>query len=106
MRPSAAIAAFCVLVWFSALAQESGRKLIHEVEPQYSPILKDKQIGGVVKIIAVVSPSGAVTRTETIGGNPILVTAAQNAVKQWKYSPAATETRQVVTFRFDAKNRP
>jgi Gram-negative bacterial TonB protein C-terminal len=47
------------------------------------------------------APCGTVNRTEVIGGNPILVTAAQNALKAWRYSPAPTQTREVVTFSFD-----
>lgn len=88
----------------AAWTQEPARKPIYQVPPQYSRILKDKQIGGTVKLIAVVSPAGAVKQTEIVGGNPILVTAAENAVHQWKYAPADHETREEITFRFDPNN--
>jgi hypothetical protein len=45
-----------------------------------------------------------VKQTEGLGGNPVLVTASEAAVKQWKFQPAANETREIVTLRFDATN--
>jgi hypothetical protein len=84
-------------------AQEA-RRVIYRTSPVYPPILKDKQIGGLVRILAVVTPAGAVKQTEGLGGNPVLVTASEAAVKQWKFQPAANETREIVTLRFDATN--
>jgi TonB family protein len=80
---------------------QQERKIIYKVEPQYPPILKEKQIGGLVRIVATVSPSGTVNRTEPMGGNPVLVIAAQTAVRQWKFEPAGNETREYVVLRFD-----
>jgi TonB family protein len=92
-----------VLVAVFACGQ-TERKVISKVAPVYSPLLKQKMIGGVVRIVAVVSPSGTVQRIEVVGGNPILVTAAQEAVTKWKFTPAETETREPVTFTFDPAN--
>jgi outer membrane biosynthesis protein TonB len=105
LRQGATGLAITVLVSVGIWAQQSGRKVIYEVKPRKPSILMDKQIGGVVKMIAIVSPSGTVKGTQVMGGNPILITAAQAAVKQWKYSPAPTETRELVTFRFDSNDK-
>ena len=78
--------------------------MIFQVAPQYPPILKSNQIGGIVRMTLIVSASGNVKRTEVTGGNPALVTAAESALKRWKYEPAANETRETVTFRFDPKS--
>jgi TonB family protein len=90
-----------MLLCIGSSAQISERKVLTQVTPVYPALLKYKQIGGIVKIIATVNPSGTVKRTDALGGNPVLVTAAQNAVKMWKYAPAQSETREVVTLRFD-----
>jgi TonB family protein len=71
------------------------------VAAQYPPVLKNKQIGGGVRITVIVSPSGLVKRAEVKDGNPALVTAAENALKAWKDEPTAVETRDIVAFRFD-----
>ena len=92
--------AICILATVIACGQ-SERKVVSKVAPVYSPVLKAKMIGGIVRIVAVVSPSGSVERTEVVGGNPILVTAAQDAVRRWKFAAAETETREPVTLNFD-----
>jgi TonB family protein len=98
-------ATLTIFVSLASYAQQSERKAIYQVAPHYPTVLKDRQIGGVVRISAVVSPSGLVKRTEVVGGNPALAAAAENALKDWKYEPAARETREIVTFRFDPLHR-
>jgi len=80
-------------------AQQS-RKVIYRTNPVYPAVLKEKQIGGLVRIQVVVTPRGDVRQILDLGGNPILVTAAEAAVKQWKFEPAANDTRETVTLRF------
>ena len=86
---------------YSQVAQVARRNIVHRVMPEYPVLLKSKGIGGIVRLIAVVNPSGSVAKIETLGGNPILATAAENAAKQWKYEPSPIETRESVSFRFD-----
>lgn len=83
---------------------QQPRRVVYKVNPIYPPVLKDNQIGGLVRILVVVTPAGTVKETEDRGGNPVLVSAAEAAVKQWKYEPAPTETRETVTLRFDPTN--
>jgi outer membrane biosynthesis protein TonB len=84
-------------------AQQS-RRVIYRTNPIYPPVLKDKQIGGLVRMLLVVTPAGSVKQTEVLGGNSALVTATETAVKHWKYEPAANETREIVALRFDPAN--
>jgi outer membrane biosynthesis protein TonB len=56
-------------------------------------------LGGTVKVIAVVGPDGSVKRVEPVGGSPLLVQAAQNAVTQWKFA-AGVESRETVELHF------
>ena len=83
-------------------AQDSvDRKVRTKVEPQYPEIARKLGLTGIVKLQIVVSPSGSVKETKVIGGHPILVTAAQDAVKKWRFEPAAGETTQTVDFKFE-----
>jgi TonB family protein len=73
-----------------------ARKLVTHVAPKYPEYLKEHEIGGVVRMTVVVTPNGNVKTVIPIGGNPILLDAAMDAVKQWKYSPAeATDSFEV-----------
>jgi TonB family protein len=69
-------------------AQANERKLVLRVPPKYPEYLKIHDIGGVVRLMVEVTPKGTVRSVSPVGGNPILVEAAVDAVKQWKYAPA------------------
>ena len=86
----------------SSHAQDTiGRKVRSKVSPIYPDIAKKMNLAGVVKIEVVIAPSGSVKETKVIGGNPILVNAALDAVKKWRFEAASDETTGVLEFKFD-----
>ncbi len=68
--------------------------------PAYPELARRMNVAGKVKIEVVIAPDGHVLRTRTIGGHPLLVQAAQDAVKEWKFMSAPGESTQVVEFDF------
>jgi len=78
----------------------SARKINSRVAPAYPELAKKMRIQGVVKIEAVVRPNGSVKATRVLGGNPVLVDAAADAVTKWKFEPASAETTEVVQLTF------
>lgn len=83
-------------------AQDSGgRKRIYKVEPKYPEYLKHHDIGGAVRLSVEITPKGTVRTIQPLGGNPILVESAVEAVKQWKYEPAETATTIEVKIDFN-----
>jgi len=93
---------FAPAVWAQSQqsSNETGRKLLRKVEPRYPDIAKKMNLGGTVKVVAVVAPDGKVTKVEAVGVSPLLVEAAQSAVTQWKYAPAGTESKEAVELHF------
>jgi len=92
----------------TGLAQDSetsshARKVVHMVPPVYPDLARRMQISGVVKLRATVVPNGSVKAIEPVGGNPVLIKAAQDAVTNWKYAPAPDETRELIELRFNKK---
>jgi len=57
-------------------------------------------IEGTVKIRVTVAPNGTVKAAETVGGSPLLVKAAENAVYKWRWIPSKQESKQIVEMRF------
>jgi len=55
------------------------------VAPKYPRELRQNEIGGIVRLSVVINPNGSVSKVTPVGGNPVLVDAATQAVKQWKY---------------------
>jgi TonB family protein len=84
----------------SARAQKAIEpKPIFRTVPRYPEYLRQHEIGGVVRLSVEITPRGTVGAVRPIGGNPILIDAAVDAVKQWKYAPR--ETAQTVEVKID-----
>jgi TonB family protein len=101
-----ATALFCLIVLSltplsAQKAEKSQRKKIYSVEPTYPEMLRRSNIGGVVRLLIVISPKGTVSTVNQLGGNAALVEAASSAVKKWKYAPAEVETTQEISLTFD-----
>jgi len=88
----------------SARAEDDGRRVKSKVAPVYPELAKRMNVTGVVKLQVVVAPNGIVKSAKAIGGHPLLIDPAVDAVKKWKYEPAAEETTNTVEFRFDNNN--
>ncbi len=86
-----------------AQSSESERKVVTQVAPAYPELAKKMHIRGTVKVEAVVRPNGTVKSTRVLGGNPVLIVAAQDAVSKWKFETAQNETTQVVQLAFDGQ---
>jgi len=61
--------------------------LIREVKPQYPSLARQARIQGTVVLQAVIGKDGTVQELRVISGHPLLVTAAIDAVRQWRYRP-------------------
>lgn len=83
---------------------EITRKVKSKVSPTYPDIAKRMNINGVVKLIVVVAPNGSVKSTKVLGGHPMLASAAEDAVKKWKFEPGPEESSGIVEFSFKSDN--
>ena len=83
-------------------ADEGKRKVKSKVEPEYPDLARQMKLIGKVKIEATITADGRVSNTKVIGGNPVFVNAAIDALKKWKFEPAPKETTQVLEFEFGA----
>lgn len=82
-------------------AQDSDRKVKTKVNPEYPEIARKMALTGIVKLQIVVAPNGTVKDTKVIGGHPILVNAAVDAVKKWRFESAPEETTKTLEFKFE-----
>ena len=104
--PSLLIAAASLAAYSPpAYAQDHPeRKVRIKVEPVYPDIARKMKLNGIVRVQVVVSANGNVKETKVIGGHPILVTAAVDAVKKWKFEPANSETTGTLEVKFNPGN--
>lgn len=61
--------------------------LSHKVDPVYPPLAKSAQIQGTIRFTAIIGKDGRIQNLTLVSGHPLLVDAAQEAVKQWEYKP-------------------
>ena len=85
-------------------SESTKRKARTKAVPDYPELARQMHVTGKVKIEATISPDGRVTSTKVIGGSPLLVGSALDALKKWRYEPAAKETVEVVEFDFSGHN--
>lgn len=76
------------------------RKVSHRVVPEYPTLARQMNITGKVKLEATVEPDGNVKNIHALGGSPLLVQAATQALKNWKFEPGPKETTEVIEFDF------
>jgi periplasmic protein TonB len=63
-------------------------------------LAKAARISGKVVIDSVIDTHGDVTQATVVSGPPLLITAALNAVEQWKYQPTLLNGQPVAVDMF------
>jgi len=61
--------------------------LVHKVSPGYPEEAKQKKVQGTVVLQAMVDKDGNVDFVKVVNGNDLLISAAVDAVRQWRYKP-------------------
>lgn len=82
---------------------EIVRRAKSKVQPEYPELARKMSLSGTVKVAVVVAPNGTVKEAKVMGGHPVLANAALEAVKKWRFEPAAAESSGVVDFKFEAR---
>jgi TonB family protein len=105
MRKLQKFVLFALVLTSLAFAQTSPasgslRKVTSKVSPAYPELARKMHIQGVVKVEAIVRANGTVKSTRVLGGNPVLIDAATDAVSKWKFEVASADTTEVVQLNF------
>jgi TonB family protein len=87
----------------------SNGLVVRRVYPHYPPEARKGHIQGAVALHAIISKAGDIAKLELVSGDPLLVPAAMEAVKQWKYKPyllngKAVEVDTQITVNFTLSN--
>jgi TonB family protein len=87
--------------------------MITQTAPIYPPLARQARIQGNVILHAIIDRAGKVAELEFVSGHPLLVQAAMDAVRQWRYKPTLlngdpveVDTTITVTFTMDASPLP
>ena len=81
------------------------RKILSRGAVVYPKIAQHLGLRGTVKVMASVAPSGKVVKTELVGGSPVFVPNALDAVALMKFEAAQTETQELIQVDFLPRER-
>jgi TonB family protein len=103
-RIAITIAVISGLALFSTLPahaqQASSRAIVSKIVPRYPDLARNMHIEGTTKLAVMVAPDGKVKSISAVGGSPILLKAAQDAVEKWRWAPAPHESTEQVELHF------
>jgi periplasmic protein TonB len=85
--------------------QVVAAKLLAQPQPVYPPLARQARIQGNVVLHAIIDKDGRVGELQVVSGHPLLVQAALEAVKNWRYQPTqlngdAVEVDTTITVTF------
>jgi protein TonB len=81
-------------------------RLIQKIEPRYPALAQAARIRGQVLLTAIISKTGEIQNLVLVSGHPLLVPAAMEAVKKWRYRPyllngEPVEVETTITVNFE-----
>jgi len=62
-------------------------KMVRQVQPIYPQIAKTAHVSGTVLLHAIIAKDGSVQELQYVSGPPLLMKAAMDAVREWRYQP-------------------
>jgi len=83
-----------------ASTDAAKRKVKARVAAEYPALARHMGVTGKVKIEVTISADGKVSNARVVGGSPVLVSAAVEAAKKWKFEAGAKDTTEIIEFEF------
>ncbi|HEU5451257.1 MAG TPA: energy transducer TonB [Terriglobales bacterium] len=96
------LAAICCLICVAIagnVAPAHQRKVLKNPAPVYPQLAREQGLKGTVRIEITINAAGSIKSTRVLGGHPVLIQAAEQALKNWKFEPGP-ESTLVLEFRF------
>lgn len=87
------------------MSADTSEVVTHPVKPGYPLLARQMKVQGSVILRALISKDGAIQDLHVLSGPAILASAAQDAVRQWRFKPhylgsEAVETQARITVNF------
>jgi len=76
------------------LSDDADRHLVKKIQAVYPEMAQITHIVGEVTLRFTISETGEVADVQPVSGHPLLIEAAQTALKQWRYTPFEVDGRR------------
>ncbi len=67
--------------------QVQSARLTSQAMPVFPPLARQARIQGSVRLEAIIGKEGSIENLEVVSGHPLLLQAALDAVRRWRYQP-------------------
>ena len=78
---------------------DQPRKIKSQVQPTIPEMARQMRLNGAVRLEVEIGADGIVKSTKALGGHPLLIESAEQAIRKWRYEPGPP-TKTVVEFNF------
>jgi protein TonB len=99
VQKSIALIAIVAVVPRATVAAETPRKIKSQVPPVVPDIARHMNLKGTVRLEIEIGADGLVKSAKALGGHPVLIQSAEDAVHKWRYEPGPP-TKTVIEFNF------
>jgi protein TonB len=87
------------------MSADTSHVLQHPVQPSYPMLARQMKVQGAVILQALIGVDGSIQDLKVLSGPAILASAAQEAVRQWRFKPylqngVPVETEAKITVNF------
>lgn len=79
---------------------EALKAAVKRPSPSYSPIAKQMRVAGDVEVEVSISKAGDVDNVKVVSGNALLTAPVVKTLKDWKFTPFASEAIAQLKFTF------
>ena len=73
-------------------------KLLQQPKPIYPALARSARVSGTVRLQAIIGRDGTIRNLQLVGGPPLLIAAALEAVSRWTYKPTLLNNEPVEVF--------
>jgi periplasmic protein TonB len=104
-NPAASVARQAAPVAPPATNAAERQRLAEAIPPSYPPLAQHMNVQGSVVLQALIAADGSIQNLHVMSGPAILASAAQQAVREWRFKPVfqngmAVETKATITVNF------
>jgi TonB family protein len=104
-QPATSVARQTAPVAAPATNAAQRERLAEAIPPSYPPLAQHMNVQGSVVLQALIAADGTIENLHVMSGPAILASAAQQAVREWRFKPVfqngmAVETKATITVNF------
>jgi TonB family protein len=92
-------AAIIIAISCASASAEEGRRIKSQVQPSLPEMAQHMRLKGTVRLEIEIASDGTVKSTKALGGHPLLIQSAEQAVRKWRYAPGPP-AKAIVEFNF------